>query len=154
MDTTQEMQIVGWREVAALPELGISRIKAKIDTGARSSSLHAHDIHRFKREDQDWVAFSVWPLQRSEDKEVRCECRVLDVRSVRSSSGEASERIVISTNLYLFDQQWPIELTLADRTEMGFRMLVGREALRGKFLVDSSKAFLAGPPPRRKRRHR
>ncbi len=144
--------IIGWREWVSMPELGIRRIKAKIDTGARSSSLHAFDISQFTREDQAMVRFVVHPVQRREDMSLHCEARIHDVRSVRSSSGEAKDRVVIQTPVLWMGEKWTVELTLADRTEMGFRMLIGREAVRGRMLVDPGRSYFGGRPPRRKKR--
>jgi hypothetical protein len=143
--------IVGWREWVSLPDLGISRIKAKIDTGARSSSLHAFDIEKFDRGGVAWVRFRVHPRQRSDDVTVSCEAEIHDIRNVRSSSGESSERYVILTPVWWMGDTWMVDLTLADRTEMGFRMLVGREAMRGRMLVDPGRSYFGGKP--KKKRH-
>ncbi|MEM9828102.1 MAG: RimK/LysX family protein [Planctomycetota bacterium] len=145
--------VIGWREWVSLPDLGIRFIKAKIDTGARSSSLHAFDIEPFEADGRRQVRFKVHPAQRNETWDVSCTADVADVRSVRSSSGEASERIVIQTPLRWMGQTWLIDLTLASRFEMGFRMLIGREAIRGRLLVDSGQSFF-GPKPRRKKRRK
>jgi hypothetical protein len=133
---------IGWREWIALPELNVGSIKAKIDTGANTSSLHAFEIERFRRGRKDFVRFQVHPIQRSVRQLVNAEAPLLEMRMVRSSSGHLSERHVIETTISIFDQSWPIELTLANRDQMGFRMLLGREALRGRFLVDVSASFL------------
>lgn len=145
--------IIGWREWVSLPELNIPHIKAKIDTGARSSSLHAFEIEPFDKSGLRWVRFQVHPVQRRDDISVACEAPVHDVRSVRSSSGLAADRIVIQTAVSWMGETWTVDLTLADRTEMGFRMLVGREAVRGRMLVDPSRSFFGGRPPRRRRKH-
>ncbi len=145
--------IIGWREWVSLPEIGISRIKAKIDTGARSSSLHAFDIQRFEQEGRSFVRFNVHPVQRREDISVLCEAEIHDVRNVKSSSGESSDRIVIQTPVSWMGETWIVDLTLADRTQMGFRMLVGREAVRGRMLVDPGRSYFGGRP-RKKRRKR
>jgi hypothetical protein len=137
---------VGWREWAALPDLGIGAIKAKLDTGARSSSLHAFDVVRVDDEDGAWVEFAVHPLQRDACDTVRTRARLLDERWVRSSSGRRTFRPVIVTTLVLGGRSWPIELTLVRRDLMGFRMLVGREALRRRLVVDPGRSFLAGQP--------
>ena len=140
------LPIIGWREWVGLPDLGINTIKAKVDTGARSSSLHAYDVHEFLRDGEIWVRFKVHPVQRNSDKEVQTESKVLEKRSVRSSSGKATLRPVIITNIKLLGQSWPVELTLANRDEMGFRMLLGREAFRGRFLVDAGGSYYGGQP--------
>lgn len=142
------LPIIGWREWVGLHDLGIDRIKVKVDTGARSSSLHAFDLEPFRRRGQQWVRFGVHPQQRSREGEVQVEARVLEYRSVRSSNGKASERPVIVTPITLLGQTWPVELTLAGRDEMGFRMLLGREAVRRRFLVDAALSYLGGRPPR------
>ena len=138
--------VVGWREWVRLPELGVFVIKAKIDTGARSSSLHAFNVETFRRRGALWVRFQIHPRQRSIDTSIRTEARVLEHRAVRSSSGHLTQRPVIVTHIELLGQCWPIELTLANRDEMGFRMLLGREALRQRLLVDPGRSYVAGQP--------
>lgn len=140
---------IGWREFVSLPDLGVSSIKVKVDTGARSSSLHAFEMETFVRHGADYVRFKIHPLQRSSARVVETEVRVFDFRSVKSSSGKSSVRPVIVTNVCLLGQTWPIELTLANRDEMGFRMLLGREAIRGRMLVDSGNSYFGGVPKRR-----
>ncbi|MGB1288878.1 MAG: ATP-dependent zinc protease [Aggregatilineales bacterium] len=147
---TSELPVIGWREWVGLPDLGIKTIKAKVDTGARSSSLHASKVQEFERDGVKWVRFQVHPEQRKSDSVMELEAVVLDFRSVRSSSGKATIRPVIVTNIELFDIIWPVELTLASRDEMGFRMLLGREAFRGRFLVDAGKSFYSGKPKLKK----
>ena len=137
---------VGWREWAALPELGIPAIKVKVDTGARSSALHAFDVVRMDDSSGAWVEFAVHPLQRDAGETVRTRARLLDERGVRSSSGRRTFRPVITTTLVLGGASWPIELTLVRRDLMGFRMLIGREALRRRLVVDPGRSFLAGEP--------
>ncbi|MEQ9066756.1 MAG: RimK/LysX family protein, partial [Gimesia chilikensis] len=126
-------------------------IKAKVDTGARSSSLHAYDLHRFERDQEEWIRFKVHPVQRRTHEVVEAEARIFEYRSVRSSSGKATMRPVIVTNIELLGFNWPVELTLANRDEMGFRMLLGREAFRQRFFVDAGKSYYGGKPPREKR---
>jgi hypothetical protein len=142
--------VAGWREWIALPSLGIAAIKAKIDTGARSSSLHAFNIETFDRSGKVWVRFDVHPLQRNVAVTVRAEARVLEFRHVRSSSGHQTLRPVIRTDLALGGRRWAVDLTLAARDEMGFRMLLGREALRKRFVIDPSRSFLVGKAAGRK----
>ncbi len=137
---------VGWREWAALPELGIAAIKVKVDTGARSSVLHAFDVVRHDDPTGAWVEFAVHPLQRDACATVRARARLLDERWVRSSSGRRTFRPVIVTTLVLGSNSWPIELTLVRRDLMGFRMLIGREALRRRAVVDPGRSYLAGEP--------
>ncbi len=145
------LPVIGWREWVGLTGLGIKKIKAKVDTGARSSSLHAFEIEDFQRDGEDWVRFSVHPVQRKIEKVITAEAPVLEYRSVRSSSGKASVRPVIVTDVSLLGQSWPVELTLANRDDMGFRMLLGREAYRGRFVVDAGNSYYGGKPPRKKK---
>ena len=144
------LPIIGWREWVDLPDLGVKNIKAKIDTGARSSSLHAFNITIFKQGQEKWAQFQVNPVQRKTDNPVTVEAKILEFRSIRSSNGISVMRPVIVTNIKLHGNIWPIELTLSNRDEMGFRMLLGREAVRGKFLVDAGGSFLFGKPFRKK----
>lgn len=142
--------IIGWREWIALPDLGVEAIKVKVDTGARSSSLHAFDVETFERDGEEWVRFQVHPIQRNDDVIVKTEARILEYRSVRSSSGKASMRPVIITRVRWMEKSWPIELTLARRDKMGFRMLLGRQAIRGTLLVDPGKSYFGGKPTRKR----
>lgn len=141
------MPILGWREWLALPDLHISHIKVKVDTGARSSALHAFDIHHFERDGTAMVRFKVHPHQRSTTVTVEAEAPLWDERLVRSSSGHTQPRPVIRTPIALGDRQWSIELTLTNRDAMGFRMLLGREAVRHRFLVDPGRSYRLGQPP-------
>lgn len=137
---------LGWREWAALPELGIHRIKVKVDTGARSSALHAFDLHQEVVDGEPWVRFRVHPLQRDAKRTTEARARLIDERRVRSSSGKATLRPVIETTLVLGSRAWPIEVTLVRRDLMGFRMLLGRQAVRRRFLVDPGRSFRTGEP--------
>lgn len=145
------LPVIGWREWVGLPEFGIKSIKAKVDTGARSSSLHAFDLEYFDRDGTTWVRFQVHPVQRNSSRTVEVEARVLEYRSVRSSSGKATTRPVIVTDVSLLGITWQVELTLASRDEMGFRMLLGRQAFRQRFLVDAGKSYCGGKPKRKKK---
>lgn len=145
---TSKAITIGWREWVGLPGLHTPWIKAKIDTGARSSSLHAFELEAFERSGRDWVRFSVHPWQRSSTDAVVVEAEVIDWRSVKSSSGQRNRRPVIRTDLRIGDDIHMVEVTLARRDEMGFRLLVGREALRRRFLVDSGRSYLSGKPER------
>jgi hypothetical protein len=137
---------IGWREWAAMPELGIPRIKIKVDTGARSSALHAFEVRKLRREGAVWVQFKVHPLQRNAVRTVEAAAPIVDERWVRSSSGRLTLRPVIETTVVLGEESWPIELTLVRRDLMGFRMLLGRQAVRRRFVVDPGRSFLAGRP--------
>ncbi len=139
--------LAGWREWVSLPGLGVPWVKAKLDTGARSSAIHAFDLVELERDGERWVRFSVHPWQRSAEDAVLCECPVHDVREVRSSSGHREERLVVGMDLVLMGRTVPVEMTLARRDEMGFRLLVGREALRQGFAVDPGASYLGGRPP-------
>ncbi len=133
---------IGWREWVALPDLGVSRIKAKIDTGARTSALHAFDVEVVRRKGIDVVRFKVHPFQRDYRSTVVAQSPLIDEREVKSSSGHGTLRPVIRTRIRLGDRVWSIELTLTNRDAMGFRMLLGRSALRKRFLVDPGASFL------------
>jgi hypothetical protein len=138
--------VVGWREWVGLPSLGVEWVKAKIDTGARTSSLHAFALHEFDQDGQAWVRFEVHPWQRSAADAVEVAVPVHDRRHVRSSSGHAEERIVVLMGIRLLDRVVPAEVTLTRRDEMGFRMLVGREVLRQGFHVDAGASYCGGRP--------
>lgn len=142
--------VIGWRERVALPELAIASVKAKIDTGARSSALHAFDIEYFKKDKTDFVRFKVHPHQRSNQKTITTEAPLLEMRQIRNSGGQAETRPVIITQVSTHDQQWPIELTLTNRDVMGFRMLLGRQAVRKRFLVDPGQSYLQSSAPAHK----
>ncbi|MBC8209678.1 MAG: ATP-dependent zinc protease [Gammaproteobacteria bacterium] len=136
---------LGWREWIELPDLGISSIKAKVDTGARSSCLHAFELDVITRDDQEWARFKVHPLQANNEQVVSCEARILDRRQVRDSGGHSEERIVISTTLRIGEWEDKIEMTLTARDNMRFRMLMGRTSItRGGFKVDPSRSYLQG----------
>jgi hypothetical protein len=136
--------VVGWREWVALPDLGVTAIKAKIDTGARSSSLHAWDITEETRDGATWLRFGIHPIQHDDDVEVLAAAPLLEHREVRSSNGEAEVRPVILTTVELLGQRFEIELTLSRRDEMDFRMLLGRRAIRRRFVVDPGRSFVGG----------
>lgn len=136
----------------ALPDLGVDWIKAKIDTGARTSSLHAFDIEEFDQDGEDWVRFRVKPWQDSQLDAVVVESPIHDRRAVRSSSGHAQQRLVVEMLIRLVDREVLAEVTLSNRDEMGFRMLIGREALRQGYSVDPARSFLGGRAPREARR--
>lgn len=153
------MRVIGWREWVALPRFGIERIKAKVDSGARTSALHAFELAVEQREQQLWLRFGVHPVQRRTEPVVWCESPVLDRRVVRDSGGHEEERYVIETEVRIGTEARVVEVTLTDRDNMGFRMLLGRTALRGDYLIDPSRSYLAGRrtlsgPGRQTDRHR
>ncbi|MEY2590001.1 MAG: hypothetical protein QOJ67_1985 [Acidimicrobiaceae bacterium] len=132
--------VIGWREWVGLPDLGVDWMKAKVDTGARSSSLHAWDVEIAG----DVVRFNVHPVQDDDEVVVQAEAELVEHRDVRSSNGDVEVRPVIRTVALLRGERIPIELTLSRRDEMGFRMLLGRSAVRRRFLVDPGRSFLGG----------
>lgn len=142
--------IVGSEEWFSFPELGLPAIKARIDSGAKTSSIHAFNIQKFVRHGEIWVSFEVHPLQNNRHVVVRCERRVIDRRSVKSSSGMTETRYVISTVMKVGAELIDIELTLANRDSMGYRMLLGREAMHGRMLVDPSLSFCLGEVSKQK----
>jgi hypothetical protein len=137
------LPIIGWREWLALPTLQVERIKAKIDTGARTSAIHAFNIRSFADRGSPHVSFVLHPEQRRRHPAIDCIAEVRDERMVTSSSGHAEKRYVIHVDVRLGAYLWPIELTLADRDPLGFRMLLGREAVRHRFLIDAGRSYLA-----------
>ena len=152
MSQNDPTRTVGWREWVGLPGLGVEWLKAKIDTGAQTSSLHAFALRPFGRDGEDWVRFELHPWQRSAADPMVVELPVHDRRTVRSSSGHVQDRYVVLLDLRLSGRIVPAEVTLTRRDAMGFRMLVGREVLRRGFLVDSSGSYLGDKPPKEVRR--
>lgn len=138
----EDLDIVGWREWIFLPDLTKTKIKAKIDTGARTSALHAEEITTFKRGGKKYVRFKVYPMQKSKAKSKWVEAELIEKRVIRSSVGNQTLRPVIKTMLQIGDHSYKIELTLVNRDIMGFRMLIGRQALKDIFLVDSGDSFV------------
>lgn len=135
-------KIIGWREIVTFPQLKIGHIKAKIDTGARSSALHAFNIQELSKNGKPMLRFQVHPIQRNDQQIITTEAELLEYREVKNSGGMVELRPVIKTEIALKKEIWAIELTLTNRTLMGFRMLLGREAVRDKFLVDPGKSYL------------
>lgn len=136
---------MGWREWLGMPDFGITGIKAKVDTGAASSSLHAFRMERFAADGVDMVRFEIHPRQRSRQGTVTVEAQVVDERPVRNPGGRREVRPVIETTLRWSDVEWLAQINLTRRDEMGFRMLLGRKAMRGRFVVDPATSF-RGPP--------
>lgn len=141
MSRTRPLTVVGWRELVSLPDLGLAGIPAKIDTGARTSSLHAHVLDDFRRDGRRYVRFAVdWGGVRH-----TCEAVHVDLRGITSSNGERQERFVIKTPLTIGNMTFRAEISLADRSQMQFPMLIGRTALRRRFVVDSGYSWLQSP---------
>lgn len=137
---------IGWREWALLPELSgeAARIKAKIDTGAKTSAIHAFRIREVKRAGRACAEFYLHPEQKRKKPEIFCSAPIKDRRLIRSSNGDVQERLVIEAILSMGGRAWRIDLSLANRDEMGFRLLIGRDALRKKVLIHPGKSFLLG----------
>lgn len=136
---------VGWREWLTLPELGVANIKAKVDTGARTSAIHAFAVESFEKDGKTWVRFGLHPNQGDTETAIWCEAEVLDQRNVTDSGGHTEKRFVISTQVQLGNRIWPIEVTLTNRDNMLFRMLLGRTAMiSGNIVVNPAMSFLAG----------
>lgn len=136
--------IVGSEEWCALPELGIPAVKARVDSGAKTSSLHAFNIRGFSRDHDQWVSFELHPIQHNRRTTVKCEAPVADKRLVKNTSGISEKRYVIRTMLHLAGESWEIEITLSNRDSMGYRMLLGREAMNDRILVDPSRKLMCG----------
>jgi hypothetical protein len=138
-----DLVVVGWQEMVGLPELGIEQLPVKLDTGAVSSSLHVEHIRYFRRNHGDWVRFDLGAGMGATKDDCRCESRLIGFRGIQSSSGHRSHRPVIETMMVLAGFYWTIELTLANRPTMQFPVLIGRDALSGRCLVDCGQIFLA-----------
>jgi hypothetical protein len=134
---------LGWREWVDLPELGLKNIKAKVDTGARTSALHAFELRTFKDKGKQRVEFKMHPNQHDRKTVVVCTADIKDQREVRDSGGHREMRWIIETPVSIGGETWPIEITLTARDDMLFRMLLGRTAMRGRMLVDPSRSYLA-----------
>lgn len=138
--------LIGWNEWCALPALGIHAIKAKIDTGAKTSAIHAYDISAYEFKRKKFVRFKVHPLQKRTIVSINCEAEVIDERHIMSSSGHIENRYVISTPIHLGGHEWMIELTLSDRDPLRFRMLLGRTALKGRVLIEPNRRLIQRLP--------
>ena len=134
--------VIGWREWLSLPELGIPKIKAKIDTGARTSALHAFALEPMMQDGQNKIRFDIHPFQHDTSIVKTCIADVVDKRMVTDSGGHQEERYVILTPVTLGGRTWPIEITLTEREDMLFRMLLGRSALRKRYLINPARSFI------------
>jgi hypothetical protein len=136
--------IIGWREWVALPELNLPALKAKVDTGARTSALHAFLIEPYSRDGSDMVRFLIHPVQRNLDFQVECHAHIYDFREVTDSGGHCEMRYVIQSTVVINEHSWPIEMTLTNRDTMRFRMLLGRRAMENRFVVDPGASYVNG----------
>ena len=148
MTKPEKMLTLGWREWVGLPALSIRQIKAKVDTGARTSALHAFKVRSFHERDRERVEFLIHPMQKDNDTVVTCVADVLDKRIVTDSGGHKEERFVIRTDLAIGKYSWPIEVTLTARDDMLFRMLLGRTAIKNIAQVDPARSYLVGKKKR------
>jgi len=148
-----DLTALGWREWIGFPDIGIDQIKAKVDTGARTSCLHAFMVEPFEREGVPWVRFDIHPSQTDNSKIVSCQAPVLDQRVVRDSGGHEELRYVIETPMTIGANVHKVEVTLSDRDSMKFRVLLGRTAIQGQYLVDPSRSYLVGKRKRAKKKH-
>ena len=141
-----ELLLVGAVEYLALPDLGIRRIRARVDTGAATSSLHVDNLVEFREKGKRWVSFDIHPRVHKVPRVIHARARVLSKRRIKSSSADTEKRIVISTTLEIGGRQWPIQLTLTDRSAMTYPMLMGRQAMAGRILVDPGVDYLLDSP--------
>lgn len=140
--TMNDKFIVGAIESCALPALGIDEINVRIDTGAKTSSLHVDNIAKITKDNKPWVQFDIHPDIHNVAQTTRCESPLADIRSIKSSNGEVEERYIIRTVLRLNQQQWEIDISLTNRADMSFLMLLGREGMGSRLLVDPSARFV------------
>lgn len=144
MNDSADKPVLGWREWVGLPALGITALKAKVDTGARTSALHAFRVESFEEQGRQRVRFAIHPLQKRTDLVIECVADVLERRSVTDSGGHREMRYVIETPVRIGTREFPIELTLTDRDSMKFRMLLGRSALQDMYIIDPGRSYLMG----------
>ena len=147
MANKRQLTTLGWREWVSLPDLGLPHIKAKVDTGARTSAIHAFALKTYEKNGRSRVEFQMHPNQRDTDTVVVCDAAVIDRRVVTDSGGHKEERLVIETTLRIGGHELPIEATLTARDNMLFRMLIGRTAMKGRFVVNPGRSYVVGKPP-------
>ena len=152
MNSQSDLLTFGWREWVGLPDIGIRQIKAKVDTGARTSALHAFELRRYLEDGRERVEFRIHPIQKDVDTVVTCNADIIDTRTVTDSGGHREERYVIETTLSIGGRSWPIEMTLTSRDDMLFRMLLGRTAIKHRAQVDPARSYLVGKKKRFKKR--
>ncbi|MEJ2114863.1 MAG: RimK/LysX family protein [Gammaproteobacteria bacterium] len=146
---TTELSVIGWREWVSLPNLKVDQIKCKVDTGAKTSALHAYFIEPFKKSGTEYIRFGLHPLQKSSKKELICTSKVFDQRTVTDSGGHREMRYVIFTQIKLNRHIIEAEVTLTDRDSMTFRMLLGRDAIKNHFIVNPARSYLIGKKKKR-----
>ncbi|SMF39025.1 Uncharacterized conserved protein [Alteromonadaceae bacterium Bs31] len=139
---TGKKMIVGSLEICSLPDLGIEDIEVRVDTGAKTSSLHVDNVKKYTKRGKPWLSFDLHPDAYNVDETINCKAALHDIRKVKSSNGASEERYVIKTLLSMGTMQWPIEITLTDRSDMSYLMLLGRQGMADKLLVDPSITFL------------
>ncbi|MBV9575776.1 MAG: ATP-dependent zinc protease [Gammaproteobacteria bacterium] len=142
MKRIKKYPLIGWREWVSLPSLGIETIKAKIDTGARTSALHAFSLQPFVENGKQRIRFDIHPFQHTTEGLISCDADIVDKRWVTDSGGHEEERYVIETLITIAGQTWSIEITLTERENMLFRMLLGRRALRKRFIINPARSFV------------
>jgi len=150
MNSSTDLVTVGWREWVSMPALGLSQIKAKIDTGARTSSLHAFEVRDFEENGVQRVEFKMHPNQRDNETIVVCTADILDERVVSDSGGHREKRWVIESPVQIGKHTWNVEINLTSRDDMRFRMLLGRTALAGRALVNPARSYLVGRKRKKK----
>ena len=150
MPDNNQILRLGWREWAALPDLGLPAIKVKVDTGARTSALHAFHTEKYEQDSVDMVKFMIHPIQRNYDFHVECHAPLIDFRQVSDSGGHREMRYVIGTSIIIGNNNWPIEITLTNRDNMRFRMLLGRRAMEARAVIEPGASYLNGKLKARK----
>jgi len=150
MPDNNQILRLGWREWAALPDLGLPAIKVKVDTGARTSALHAFYTEKYRLESVDMVKFLIHPIQRNYDFQLECHAPLIDFREVSDSGGHREMRYVIETSIVIGNNNWPIEITLTNRDNMRFRMLLGRRAMEARAVIEPGASYLNGKLKARK----